>query len=227
MKLLLVDKREIFREGLSCLLASQPDIEVVVACGSGTEAIEKVSRLQPDVIILDTEIEDGSPDVVCRIRKSLPNSAQILMLTHSEEHRDLFDALKCGARGYLTKDATIGDLVKAVNVIAEGGVVISPPMASKVLQELSSLNTTEQAKPADYELQLTKREKEVLTLIGRGATNREIANTLSIAENTVKVHLRNIMEKLHVQSRLKAALIAKGTTLDEVNEAQKDQGSRK
>jgi DNA-binding NarL/FixJ family response regulator len=214
MNLLLVDKREIFREGLSCLLASQPDIEVVVACGSGTEAIEKVSRLQPDVIILDTEIEDGSPDVVCRIRKSLPNSAQILMLTHSEEHRDLFDALKCGARGYLTKDATIGDLVKAVNVIAEGGVIISPPMASKMLQEFNSLNTAGETKPADYELQLTKREKEVLTLIGGGATNREIANTLSIAENTVKVHLRNIMEKLHVQSRLQAALMARGKGFD-------------
>jgi DNA-binding NarL/FixJ family response regulator len=210
MKLLLVDKREIFREGLSRLLASQPGIEVVGACGSGTEAIEKVRQLKPDVIILDTEIEDDSPNVACRIRKALPNSAQILMLTHSEEHRDLFDALKCGARGYLTKDATISDLVKAVNIIAEGGVIISPPMASKMLQELNSLNTAERRESTDYRLQLTKREKEVLTLIGRGATNREIASTLSIAENTVKVHLRNIMEKLQVQSRLQAALMARG-----------------
>jgi DNA-binding NarL/FixJ family response regulator len=219
MKLLLIDKREIFREGLSRLLASQPGIEVVGACGSGTEAIEKVRQLKPDVIILDTEIEDDSPNVACRIRKALPNSAQILMLTHSEEHRDLFDALKCGARGYLTKDATISDLVKAVNIIAEGGVIISPPMASKMLQELNSLNTAERRESTDYKLQLTKREKEVLTLIGRGATNREIASTLSIAENTVKVHLRNIMEKLQVQSRLQAALMARGKGFnDEVTE---------
>ena len=210
MKLLLVDKREIFREGLRRLLANQPGIKVVGTCGSGTEAIEKVSQLQPDVIILDTEIEGGSPDAVCRIRKALPNSAQILMLTHSEEHRDLFNALKCGARGYLTKDATVSELVKVVNIIAEGGVIISPPMASKMLQELSLLNTAGETEPADYKTQLTKREKEVLTLIGRGATNREIADTLYIAENTVKVHLRNIMEKLHVQSRLKAALMARG-----------------
>jgi DNA-binding NarL/FixJ family response regulator len=210
MKLLLVDKREIFREGLRRLLARQPSIEVVGVCGSGTEAIEKASQLKPDVIILDTEIEGGNPDVVCRIRKALPNSVQILMLTHSEEHRDLFNALKCGARGYLTKDATVSELVKVVNIIAEGGVIISPPMASKVLQELNLLNTAGETEPADHGTQLTKREKEVLTLIGRGATNREIADTLYIAENTVKVHLRNIMEKLHVQSRLKAALMARG-----------------
>jgi DNA-binding NarL/FixJ family response regulator len=209
MKLLLVHKREIFREGLSRLLASQPGMEVVGACGSGTEAIEKVSQLEPDVIILDTEIESGSPDVVCRIRKALPNTAQILMLTHSEENIELFDALKCGARGYLTEGATISDLVKAVNIIAEGGVIISSPIASKMLEELSSLSTAEETKPADYGLQLTKREKEVLSLIGMGATNREIANNLSIAENTVKVHLRNIMDKLQVQSRLQAALMAR------------------
>jgi DNA-binding NarL/FixJ family response regulator len=209
MKLLLVHKREIFREGLSRLLASQPGMEVVGACGSGTEAIEKVSQLEPDVIILDTEIEGGSPDVVCRIRKALPNTAQILMLTHSEENIELFDALKCGARGYLTEGATISDLVKAVNIIAEGGVIISSPIASKMLEELSSLSTAEETKPADYGLQLTKREKEVLSLIGMGATNREIANNLSIAENTVKVHLRNIMDKLQVQSRLQAALMAR------------------
>jgi DNA-binding NarL/FixJ family response regulator len=209
MKLLLVHKREIFREGLSRLLASQPGMEVVGACGSGTEAIEKVSQLEPDVIILDTEIEGGSPDVVCRIRKALPNTAQILMLTHSEENIELFDALKCGARGYLTEGATISDLVKAVNIIAEGGVIISSPIASKMLEELSSLSTAEEIKPADYGLQLTKREKEVLSLIGMGATNREIANNLSIAENTVKVHLRNIMDKLQVQSRLQAALMAR------------------
>ena len=200
-------------------MASQPDIEVVGACESGTEAIEKARQLKPDVIILDTEIEGNSPDVACRIRKALPESAQILMLTHSEEHHDLFDALKCGARGYLTKDATISDLVKSVNIIAEGGVIISPPMASKMLQELSSLNTAESRVSTDYRLQLTKREKEVLILIGRGATNREIAITLSIAENTVKVHLRNIMEKLHVQSRLQAALMARGEGFnDEVTE---------
>jgi DNA-binding NarL/FixJ family response regulator len=209
MKLLLVHKREIFREGLSRLLASQPGMEVVGACGSGTEAIEKVSQLEPDVIILDTEIEGGSPDVVCRIRKALPNTAQILMLTHSEENIELFDALKCGARGYLTEGTTISDLVKAVNIIAEGGVIISSPIASKMLEELSSLSTAEETKPADYGLQLTKREKEVLSLIGMGATNREIANNLSIAENTVKVHLRNIMDKLQVQSRLQAALMAR------------------
>jgi DNA-binding NarL/FixJ family response regulator len=209
MKLLLVHKREIFREGLSMLLASQPGMEVVGACGSGTEAIEKISQLEPDVIILDTEIEGGSPDVVCRIRKALPNTAQILMLTHSEENIELFDALKCGARGYLTEGATISDLVKAVNIIAEGGVIISSPIASKMLEELSSLSTAEETKPADYGLQLTKREKEVLSLIGMGATNREIANNLSIAENTVKVHLRNIMDKLQVQSRLQAALMAR------------------
>jgi DNA-binding NarL/FixJ family response regulator len=209
MKLLLVDKREIFREGLSRLLASRPNIEIVGTCGSGTEAIEKASQLQPDVVILDTEIEDGNADVACRIRKALPKSAQILMLTHSENHHDLLVTLKCGARGYLTKNATVSDLIKAVNIIAEGGVIISPAMASKMLQELSSLNIAEETKPADYDLQLTKREKEVLNLIVKGATNREIADTLSIAENTVKVHLRNIMEKLQVQSRLQAALMAR------------------
>ena len=215
MKILLLDKREIFREGLARVLNDQPGMRVVGTCASVSECIEKARQLQPDVTIIDTELEEqGAIRTTSQLHELMPDTG-VLILTHSESERDLLGTIKAGARGYITKDSSLSDLVKAINIIADGGILISPPMASKMLQEFSSLETTKKARIEEDKWKLSNREREVLSLLADGANNKTIAESLLITENTVKVHLRNIMEKLHVQTRLQAALMAKGKGLGE------------
>lgn len=209
MKVLLLDKREIFLEGLARVLADKPGMEVVGTCRSCIEAIKKARETQPDIIIIDTELPTGECMEATRTISELLPGAKALILTHSEADEDLFSAIKMGATGYVTKDATIDDLVQAINVVANGGVIISPPMAKRMFREFTAVEAGKEQKPEDPEIKLSKREKQVLTLLATGASNKEIADTLFIAENTVKVHLRSIMEKLHVHSRLQAAILAR------------------
>ena len=208
MRILIVDKREIFREGLARLLLSQPGIEVARGCALNDGCIEKAKLLLPDVIIIDVELKGDSTEMVLGLLEIRPE-AKVLVLTHSEKSSDLFATLKAGASGYLTKDVSTNDLMKAISIISEGGIIISPPMASKMLREFTVPGPEGQALSTEHELELSNREEEVLGLISKGATNKTIAESLFIAENTVKVHLRNIMEKLHVKSRLQVALMAR------------------
>lgn len=209
IKILLVDKREIFVEGLARVLTDKPSMKVVGTCRCGFEAIKKARETQPDIIIIDTELPTGECMEAMRTISELLPGVKVLMLTHSEADEDLFSALKMGATGYITKDVTIADLVHAISVVANGGVIISPPMAKRMFREFTAVEAGKEQKPEDPEIKLSKREKQVLTLLATGASNKEIADTLFIAENTVKVHLRSIMEKLHVHSRLQAAILAR------------------
>jgi DNA-binding NarL/FixJ family response regulator len=214
MKVLVVDRRPIFREALASLLEGKAGIEVVGTCGKAAEAIDKTRQLRPDIVLMDTELKgNGCVEATRRIRELVPET-RILVLTHSEEHRDLFATIEAGAVGYVSKDVTLDCLVRAINLVAEGGVIISPPLAAKMLEEVTSLGHARETKLAAKELKLSSREREVLDLIANGATNKQIADKLFITENTVKAHLRNIMEKLHVHTRLQAALIAKEKGLD-------------
>lgn len=129
IKLRLVDRREIFREGLARVLAEQPSIEVVGTCACSSEAIEKARDRQPDVVLIDTELEEGECVEVTRCICELLPSTRILVLTHSEKDHDLLATINAGARGYVSKDITVDDLVKAITIVADGGVIVSSPMA--------------------------------------------------------------------------------------------------
>jgi DNA-binding NarL/FixJ family response regulator len=212
MKVVVVDKRQIFREALVCVLNGKEGIEVIGTCGTQAEAIDKTRQLRPDIVIIDMEIK-GCVEAIRRICELVPET-RILVLTHLEEHRDFFDAIGAGAAGYVTKDITLDRLVKAITLIFEGDVIISPPLATRMLAEITSLKGAKETKLAAEKLKLSSREREVLDLIAKGTTNKQIADELFITENTVKAHLRNIMEKLHVHTRLQAALMAKEKGLD-------------
>lgn len=210
ISILLMDKREIFREGLANILHRAPNIKVVCKCSKGLEAVEKARELEPNIIVLDTEMPNCQcTRVIRRIYQLLPNS-RIIILTHSEEDDQLFSTIKAGAAGYLSKDISVEELIQSIGLVAKGDVIISPPMTAEVLREFALLEKVAKEKQG---VGLTDREKQVLTLVARGATNREIAAALFITENTVKAHLHKIMEKLHVRNRLQAAALATGKRL--------------
>ena len=203
VKVLIVDKQDIFKEGLRSILHRAASVKVVGTCCRGSEAIEKVSELQPDVVIIDTEI----PDIPCTtvmksIRDLLPTS-RIIVLTHSEEHEQLLSTIKAGATAYLSKDISKKDLIKAVTLAAQGELIISPPLAGGLLMTLTT-EDEQHTQKHDSQVDLSYREKQVFTLVTEGKTNKEIANALFISVSTVKAHLRKIMTKMQVHSRIEA-----------------------
>ena len=211
IRLVLADKEEIFREGLTKLLESELDIEVVGTCRTGLEAIECVYKHQPDIILMDIGLPKCSGvEVVHRIHEGL-SKTNIIVLTHTETDANLISAIRAGAKAYLSKDVSIKSLIKAIILVAEGGVVVSHPMAVRLLQEFNFLEEGKDA--AKLITLLSKREQVVLSLVAPGFTNREIATALVISENTVKVHLRTIMEKLHAHTRQQAVSLVGGKDL--------------
>lgn len=208
IRVLLVDKRDLFREGLACILRSNPNFEVVHKCASGSEAIEKACELRPDLILLDTELAEGDfVETTWRLSQSLPE-AKVIILTHSEQDSDLFLAIKKGAKAYLCKDVKVDDLIHTLLVVNAGEVVISPPIATRILEEFTRMYETAKLLQNKYDINFTDREIGVLNLIAHGVSNRKIADKLFITENTVKVHLRRIMEKFNVHSRHEVAMLA-------------------
>ena len=210
LKLLLADKHEIFCVGLAKLMEREPSIEVVCVCRTGLEAAESACEHQPDVILIDTELSEGSGlEAIQRIHERLPNT-NIIVLTHSEADADLISAIKAGARAYISKDISVEDLIKTITLVADGEFIVSPPMAARLLMEFSLLGGRKGATKLGYDTLLSKQEQVVLALVAQGLTNREIATSLFISEHTVKVHLRNIMGKMHAHTRQQAVALARG-----------------
>jgi two-component system, NarL family, nitrate/nitrite response regulator NarL len=206
IRLLLVDDHALFRNGLSKLLEMENDFRVVGEAQDSTEALQKAKDLMPDLVLMDIHMPGTSGIQATRqIREALP-STKVVMLTVSEEEKDLFEAIKYGAHGYLLKNVRPDALFETIRGVFRGEAAISRATAAKILDEFArqAKNPPEETS----EEKLSPRELEVLQLLTEGRTNKEIGNKLSIAENTVKNHLKNILGKLHLENRVQAATFA-------------------
>ena len=209
VKVLVVDDHPLFRRGITTALANQENLEIVGEATDGLEAIEKAEEVVPDVILMDLNMPHCSGLEATQALQTKMPQVNILVLTVSENEADLFAAIKFGATGYILKNTEPEELIQAIFHIAQGGVIISPIMATKLLTEFKDLEAGAERKPAqEAESNLSPREDEVLRLVAQGATNKKIADSLFISENTVKTHLRNIMDKLHLANRSQAAAYA-------------------
>ena len=207
IRVLLVDDQTLFREGVRLLLDDTPDIEVVGGAGDGLEAIDAVDRLRPDVVLMD--IRMPALDGVAATRRILTRhpETRVVALTTFDDDRLIFDILREGAAGYLLKDAEAAQMIAAIRVAASGQSVLTPAVATKVVSEFARMaRMIPVAGAAD--LGLTPRELQVVRLLVRGASNKEIAGALFVAEGTVKNHLSNIFRKLDVTDRVQAAVKA-------------------
>jgi two-component system NarL family response regulator len=214
IRVLIADDHALFRRGLEMVLVEEPDIELVGQASDGAEAVIRAGEVLPDVVLMDIRMPKTSGIEAARAMKEAAPSAKIVMLTISDEEEDLFEAIRSGASGYLLKDIPLDEVAGAVRSVHGGQSLINPSMAGKLLTEFAALNRRDQEDQAEERPQqvpapkLTDREMEVLKLVARGMNNRDIAKELFISENTVKNHVRNILEKLQIHSRMEAVMIA-------------------
>lgn len=208
MRILLVDDHVLFREGLRGLLAAQPDIDVVGEAGAVSEAVALAQKLQPDLILMDFSLPDGTGLEATQAILAAQPRAKIVFLTFHEDDERLFAALRSGAKGYLLKNVSTAKLLSFLRGVGEGHAAITPELTSRLLAEFARLDPAATAHPA-APTDLTDREMEVLHLLTTGASNHEIADALVIAENTVKNHVRSILTKLGVKNRRQAARLAR------------------
>ncbi len=201
-----MDDHVLFRRGLACLLSSR-GIDVVGEAGSGAEALEKARELMPDLVLMDIRMPVMDGLAATRAIKQEMPYLRIVMLTISDDDGDLFQAIKAGAQGYLLKNMEPDELFDMIDGAFRGEAPISRSMASKILAEFASQSQRDPL-PIPMRSALTSRETEVLQLVANGACNRDIAAALCISENTVKNHLRNILEKLHLDNRVQAVAFA-------------------
>jgi two-component system NarL family response regulator len=208
IRVLIADDAPLFRRGLYVVLSTEPNIEVVAEAENGEEAISKAEECAPDVVLMDVRMPRvNGIDAARAIRDASP-STKIIMLTVSDEDDDLYEAIKAGANSYLLKEVSVEEVPEAIRAVVQGQSLISPSMASKLLNEYTTLAKRAEEKSQYPAPALTSRELEVLKLVAKGQSNREIGEDLFISENTVKNHVRNILEKLHLHSRMEAVIYA-------------------
>ncbi|MBI4195711.1 MAG: response regulator transcription factor [Betaproteobacteria bacterium] len=207
LRVLLVDDHNLFRSGVKALLARQADLEVVGEAADGLEGLKRAAELKPDVVLLDLHMPGlTGREVVKTLAEELPATA-VLMLTVSEDADDLIDTLRAGARGYLLKNIDAEFLTDSIRRAARGEAVMSPQMAAKLARGLQGAARGPAPPPAERG-KLSPREREILALLARGASNKEMARELKLAESTVKIHVQNILRKLKLTSRVQAAVYA-------------------
>jgi DNA-binding NarL/FixJ family response regulator len=206
IRVLIADDHALFREGIRRLLGTAGDIEVVGEAKSGEDAVVLVDDLTPDVVLLDVMMPGMSGIDVARVIRTRSPRTRVIILTIHTNEEFLFDAIKAGAMGYLLKDASSEELLRAVHLVAQGEGLLAPAMAAKVFKEFARVAASQDLSPVLTPL--TGRETEILQHVTAGLANKEIAQKLDISERTVKNHLSNIMEKLHVNSRTQAAVYA-------------------
>jgi DNA-binding NarL/FixJ family response regulator len=209
IRVVIADDHVLYRRGLQMVVSQDEDIEIVGEAGDGKEAVDRTVELLPDVVLMDVRMPHTSGIQACQTIKALVPSTKIIMLTMSDEESDLYEAVKAGANGYLLKDVPGEEIAEGVRAVHHGDSLISPSMASKLLAEFAQMSKRQGDRPAAVDApHLTDRELEVLRLVARGMANKEIAHKLFISENTVKNHVRNILEKLQLHSRMEAAMYA-------------------
>jgi len=197
IRIVIVDDHALFRAGLVSLLTTIPEFEIVGEAGNGREALFLVEETQPDVVLLDVNMPVmGGVEMVEALQEK--QKPRILMLTISKHDEDLFGAIAAGADGYLLKDAEPDELRRAINLVVEGKSVLSPEVTGRVLKAVGSSHGI------PPEVALSKREMEVLNCLAKGMTSAQIASDLFISENTVKTHVRHILEKLEASNRAEA-----------------------
>ncbi|MFQ5859180.1 MAG: response regulator [Anaerolineae bacterium] len=200
LRVLLVDDHPLFRDGIFTLLSTAEGMEVVGEAGNGEEAIEQARVLDPDLILMDIQMPGMSGlEATRRIKSEMPDT-RIVMLTVSDDDEDVMEAVRCGAQGYLLKSLHSETFLELLAGLAGGEAAIPPGLAWLVLQQIGGAKT--QASEVES---LTQREVDVLRLVAQGYTNHQTAQSLSLSEHTVRFHLRNILKKLHAQSRTEAA----------------------
>ena len=208
VRVLLIDDHALFRSGVAGLLASQADFEVVGEASNGQEGLELARVLLPDIILMDVSmpVMDGL-EATRRIKAELPY-IRIIILSISDSDPNLFEAVKAGAQGYLLKNIDARALYGALRGVVLGEAPVSRVMAARLLDEFGRHVRQNGAAAPGPAAELSSREKQVLEQVARGRSNKEIAASLDIAENTVKNHLKNILEKLHLENRVQAATFA-------------------
>ena len=220
IRVLIADDHALFRRGLEMVLEEEDGIELVGQASDGAEAVQMAGEAVPDVVLMDIRMPKTTGIEAAREMKEVAPSAKIVMLTISDEEEDLFEAIRSGASGYLLKDIPLDEVAEAVRSVHGGQSLINPSMAGKLLTEFATLAKRDaEEEPAKHVAapKLTDREMEVLRLVARGMNNRDIAKELFISENTVKNHVRNILEKLQIHSRMEAVMIAVREKLIEIS----------
>jgi len=208
IRVVIADDHALFRRGLEMVLGSEPDIKVVAEANDGKQAVEAAVEHMPDLVLMDVRMPAHSGIDATKLIKDHAPHIKILMLTISDEEEDLYEAIKAGASGYLLKEISIDEVADAIRKVHAGQSLISPSMASKLLTEFAAMARKDEEKQQMPAPRLTDREMEVLKLVAKGMNNRDIAKQLFISENTVKNHVRNILEKLHLHSRMEAVVYA-------------------
>ncbi len=205
----IADDQAMVRQGFGALLAAQTDISVVGDAPNGRIAVDEVLRLRPDVVLMDVRMPElNGLDAADRILSaSLDPPVRVLMLTTFDIDDYVYEALRVGASGFLLKDAPAEELVRAVRVVAAGEALLAPSVTRRLIADVTSRRAARRSEPAQLAA-LTPREREVLELIARGLSNTEIAESLFVAEQTVKTHVGKVLSKLHLRDRAQAVVLA-------------------
>ncbi|KAA3654249.1 MAG: DNA-binding response regulator [Proteobacteria bacterium] len=208
IRVLLVDDHGLFRSGIKALLKRSEEFEVIGEAADGLEGAKRAKQLQPDVVLLDLHMPGvGGQDALKLILEDVPDT-QVLMLTVSEDSEDLLATLHAGATGYLLKNIEAETLIDAIRMASRGEPVVSPLMMGKLLASRAGGRAAAPAQADDELDKLTPRERDILACIAKGQSNKQIARNLEVAESTVKIHVQSILKKLHLSSRVQAAVFA-------------------
>jgi DNA-binding NarL/FixJ family response regulator len=212
-RVLIVDDDHLMRAGLAELLTNDPTIEIVGQASTGREAIDQTRRLAPDVVLMDVRMPDLDGIAATHELSKTAPTAKVLILTTFEQDDYIFGALRAGASGFLLKRTRPEELIAAVHTIATGDSLLSPSVTRRVIDRMAQQPTPELADKSKLD-QLTPREQEVLTLLARGLSNREIATALVVEETTIRTHVKRILMKLNLRDRVQAVIFAYETGIN-------------